>query len=67
MGGECKGGRKGKGTSHEMGTALASSWSANSCARAELFTAGSAMMENVPMYLERGGSAKRAAMSSSGH
>jgi hypothetical protein len=56
-----------EGTSHEMGTALAWSWRANRCARVELFTAGSATMENLPTYLERGGSAKRSATSSSDH
>jgi len=60
-------GRGAGGTTHEMETALVRSWSANRCARVELFTAGSAMMENLPMYLERGGSAKRASMSSSDH
>jgi hypothetical protein len=61
-------GKGGEEETHEMGTALAWSWSANRCARVELFTVGSAMMENLPMYLEqRGGSAKRASMSSSDH
>jgi hypothetical protein len=54
-------------SSHEMGTSLASSWSVNRRARVELFTAGSATMENLPMYLERGGSAKRSSMSSYDH
>jgi hypothetical protein len=54
----------GKGSTR---TALARSWSANRRTRVKLFTAGSAMMENVPMYLEHGGSAKRASISSSNH
>jgi hypothetical protein len=60
-----EGGRE--GTTHEMRTALAWSWSTNMRARVELSTFGSGMMENLPMYLERGGSAKRASMSSSDH
>ena len=50
-----------------MGIALARSSLANMCARMELFTAGSAMTENLPMNLERGGSAERALMRSFDH
>jgi hypothetical protein len=49
----------------EMGIALSWSWFANMCARLELFTAGSATTENLPMKLEHGGSTERASISSS--
>jgi hypothetical protein len=45
-------------TTHEMGIPLARSWSAIMWARLVLSTAGSAMTENLPTNLERGGSAK---------
>lgn len=54
----------GKGSTR---TALVQSWSANRHTCVKLFTAGSAIMKNVPMYLEHGGSAKRASISSSNH
>jgi hypothetical protein len=45
-------------TTHEMGIPLARSWSAIMWARLVLSTAGSAMTENLPTNLERGGSAE---------
>lgn len=52
---------------HEMGIALARTWLANMYARIGLDTTGSAMMENLPKRLERGGSAERASTSSCDH
>ena len=49
----------------EMGITPARSLSANMRARLELFAAGSATTENLPMKLEHGGNIERASMSSS--